>query len=93
MGNYSQRKKRPGGPIPPIVKAFEAIGMAKVSKSAVEAKELLFLAHSDSITMNKNRLLADAKALALSLCKNYTAHNLCLSTARQNRQNIARYGY
>ena len=45
--------------------------MAKVSKSAVEAKELLFLAHSDSITMNKNRLLADAKAIALSLSSHY----------------------
>jgi 3-hydroxyacyl-CoA dehydrogenase len=65
--------KRPGGPIPPIVKAFETIIMAKVSKSAAEAKELLFLAHSDGITMNKSRLLADAKALALSLCKTYTA--------------------
>ena len=64
--------ERAGGPIPPIVKAFETIGMAKVSKSAVEAKDLLFLAHSDGITMNKNRLLADAKTLALSLCKNYT---------------------
>jgi len=63
--------KRPGGPIPPIVKAFETIGMAKVSKSAVEAKELLFLAHSDSITMNKNRLLADAKSMALSLSCHY----------------------
>jgi len=70
--------KRPGGPIPPVVKAFETIGMAKVSKSAVEAKELLFLAHSDGITMNKNRLLADAKALALSLCKNYTAPQPCV---------------
>ncbi|MFA5921486.1 MAG: 3-hydroxyacyl-CoA dehydrogenase NAD-binding domain-containing protein [Methylococcaceae bacterium] len=69
--------KRPGGPIPPIVKAFETIGMAKVSKSAVEAKELLFLAHSDGITMNKNRLLADAKSKALSLCKNYTAPQPC----------------
>lgn len=63
--------KRPGGPIPPIVKAFETIGMAKISKSAVEAKELLFLAHSDSITMNKNRLLADAKSIALSLSPHY----------------------
>ena len=69
--------KRPGGPIPPIVKAFETIGMAKVSKSAVEAKQHLFLAHSDGITMNKNRLLADAKALALSLCENYTAPQPC----------------
>ncbi|MFZ2169154.1 MAG: 3-hydroxyacyl-CoA dehydrogenase, partial [Methylococcaceae bacterium] len=64
--------KRPGGPIPPVVKAFETIGMAKVSKSAVEAKGLLFLAQSDGITMNKYRLLADAKVLALSLCDNYT---------------------
>ena len=63
--------KRPGGPIPPIVKAFETIGMAKVSTSAVEAKELLFLAHSDGITMNKNRLLADAKAKALTLASHY----------------------
>lgn len=69
--------KRPGGPIPPIVKAFETISMAKVSKSAVEAKELLFLSHSDSITMNKNRLLADAKSKALSLCKNYTVPQPC----------------
>ena len=69
--------KRPGGPIPPIVKAFETIAMAKVSKSAVEAKELLFLAHSDGITMNKNRLLADAKSKALSLCKNYTVPQPC----------------
>ena len=86
--------KRPGGPIPPIVKAFETIGMAKVSKSAVEAKELLFLAHSDGITMNKNRLLADAKALALSLCSSlHRPQPCCLSNAGQNRQNIAWYGY
>jgi len=69
--------KRPGGPIPSIVKAFETIAMAKISKSAVEAKELLFLAHSDGITMNKNRLLADAKAKAHSLCNNYTAPQPC----------------
>ena len=64
--------KRPGGPIPPIVKAFETIGMAKVSKSAIEAKELLFLAQSDGITMNRNRLLADAKVKALSLSSHYS---------------------
>ena len=70
--------ERAGGPIPPIVKAFETIGMAKVSKSAVEAKELLFLAHSDGITMNKNRLLADAKALALSLSSHYAPPQPCV---------------
>lgn len=61
-----------GGPIPPVAKAFETIAMAKVSKSAVEAKELLFLAASDEITMNKSRLLADAKRKALALSQDYT---------------------
>ena len=62
-----------GGPIPPVAKAFETIAMAKVSKSAVEAKELLFLASADEISMNKSRLLADAKNKALALSKDYTA--------------------
>ncbi|MGR9088797.1 MAG: 3-hydroxyacyl-CoA dehydrogenase family protein, partial [Gammaproteobacteria bacterium] len=65
--------KRPGGPIPPIVKAFQTVSMATVSKSAVDAKELLFLGKTDGITMNKYRLLADARAKALSLAENYTA--------------------
>jgi 3-hydroxyacyl-CoA dehydrogenase len=61
-----------GGPIPPVVKAFETIAMAKVSKSAAEAKELLFLSASDEITMNKSYLLADAKNRALALSQNYS---------------------
>ncbi|MCF6251967.1 MAG: 3-hydroxyacyl-CoA dehydrogenase/enoyl-CoA hydratase family protein [Methylococcaceae bacterium] len=60
-----------GGPIPPVAKAFETIAMAKVSKSAVEAKELLFLSASDGITMNKNRLLFDAKNKALAMVDGY----------------------
>ncbi len=64
---------RPGGPIPPVIKAFETIGRAKVSQSAYEAKDLLFLSASDQITMNKDRLLADAKHKALALSKNYQA--------------------
>jgi 3-hydroxyacyl-CoA dehydrogenase len=63
--------KRPGGPIPPIIKAFQTIGLASVSKSAFDAKELFYLSSSDSITMNKNRLLADAKTKALALAKDY----------------------
>ncbi len=61
-----------GGPIPPVAKAFETIAMAKVSKSAVEAKELLFLSASDEITMNKSRLLTDAKRKALMLSQGYS---------------------
>lgn len=63
--------RRPGGPMPAIAQAFETIGMAKVSKSAAEAKEMLFLSTTDGITMNKDRLLADAKAKALKLTQDY----------------------
>jgi len=63
--------KRPGGPMPFIAQTFETIGLAKVSKSAQEARELLFLSKNDGITMNKDRLLADAKARALALVSGY----------------------
>jgi 3-hydroxyacyl-CoA dehydrogenase len=42
-----------------------------VAKSAFEAKEMLFLRATDGITMNRDRLLADAKAKALSLAEGY----------------------
>ncbi|MGH6907845.1 MAG: enoyl-CoA hydratase-related protein, partial [Aestuariivirga sp.] len=58
----------PQGPMPGVMAAFEQISMAKVSKSAAEAKDMKFLRRSDGITMNRDRLLADAKALALKLC-------------------------
>jgi len=64
--------RRPGGPMPAIAQVFETIGMAKVSKSAAEAKEMLFLSTTDGITMNKDRLLAEAKAKALRLAPGYT---------------------
>lgn len=67
--------RRPGGPMPAIAQAFETIGMAKVSKSAAEAKEMLFLSTTDGITMNKDRLLADAKAKALKLTQDYAPPN------------------
>ncbi|TAN48819.1 MAG: 3-hydroxyacyl-CoA dehydrogenase/enoyl-CoA hydratase family protein [Methylococcaceae bacterium] len=68
-----EQPKRFGGPIPPLSKAFETIGTAKVSRSAAEAQSLLFLAKSDGITMNRNRLLMDAKTRALALCQDYAA--------------------
>jgi 3-hydroxyacyl-CoA dehydrogenase len=46
-------------------KAFETIGMAKVSTSAAEARALGLLNDTDLVTMNRDRLLADAKACAL----------------------------
>ena len=63
----TENKRRPGGPMPPISQAFETIGTAKVARSAAEAQELLFLRQTDGITMNRDRLLADAKARALEM--------------------------
>jgi 3-hydroxyacyl-CoA dehydrogenase len=55
------------GPMPAVAHAFETIATAKVSKSAREAKDLLFLRPDDGIVMNRDRLLAAAKARALKL--------------------------
>ena len=49
--------------------AFETIATAKVATSAHEARALGFLSDSDGITMNRERVLADAKARALELVR------------------------
>ncbi len=46
---------------------FETIAMAKVSTSAVEARRMGFLSPADGLTMNRERLLADAKEAAREL--------------------------
>jgi 3-hydroxyacyl-CoA dehydrogenase len=50
-------------------KIFETIATAKVATSAHEARGLGFLRNSDNITMNRERVLADAKARALELVR------------------------
>lgn len=67
LTRWQTNPKRPGGPMPGVAQAFETISTAKVSTSAEEAKELLFLRPGDGVTMNRDRLLADAKARALEL--------------------------
>ena len=59
------------GPMPPVMKAFEYIGTAQVAKSAEQARDMGFIAPDDRITMNRDRLLADAKARALELSEDY----------------------
>lgn len=61
----------PKGPMPPVAKVFETVSTATVSRSAAQAKELLFLRPGDGITMNRDRLLYDAKRKALSLVEGY----------------------
>ncbi len=50
-------------------KAFEMIATAKVATSAHEARAYGFLNDSDRITMNRERVLSDAKARALELAR------------------------
>jgi 3-hydroxyacyl-CoA dehydrogenase len=50
-------------------KAFETIATGKVATSAHEARGLGFLHESDVITMNRERVLADAKSRALELVR------------------------
>ncbi len=54
-------------------KVFETIGYAKVSTSADEAKALGLLDKAAGISMNQERLIADAKEVVLSLASNYRA--------------------
>jgi len=72
LGRWSTSGLLPHGPMPAPAKVFETVSTAKVSTSAAEAQELGFLRPSDGITMNRDRLLADAKARALALAANYT---------------------
>jgi 3-hydroxyacyl-CoA dehydrogenase len=46
---------------------FETVAMAKVSTSALEARQFGFLLQGDRITMNRERLLLDAKHFARSI--------------------------
>src|SRR5437763_1741277 len=50
-------------------KAFETIATAKVATSAHEARGLGFISDGDRITMNRERVLSDAKTRALELVR------------------------
>ena len=53
-------------PLPFLQKAFETIAFARVSASGPDAVRLGYLASTDAFTMNRERLMADAKARALA---------------------------
>ncbi|GGD75877.1 3-hydroxyacyl-CoA dehydrogenase/enoyl-CoA hydratase family protein [Croceicoccus mobilis] len=72
VDRWKKMPKRPQGPMPAVAKVFEIVSTATVAKSAAEAQGYGFLRASDGITMNRDRLLADAKAKALSLVDGYS---------------------
>ena len=61
-------------PFEGVKRAFKVIAMATTSTSALEARSLGYLRPvADRITMNRDRLIADAKARVLDLARDYVA--------------------
>ncbi|HEX3724336.1 MAG TPA: 3-hydroxyacyl-CoA dehydrogenase NAD-binding domain-containing protein [Nitrolancea sp.] len=60
-------------PFEALRRAFTQIAMAQTSISALDARNLGFLRAQDSISMNRDLLLADAKRAVLALAPGYVA--------------------
>ena len=58
-------------PLPLVQRVFETIGFAKVSTSGPDAKRVGYLREADSISMNRDHLKQDAKAIALGRVPEY----------------------
>jgi 3-hydroxyacyl-CoA dehydrogenase len=71
LRRWAEAKGAPRGPMPPVAKAFEMISTAQVAKSAHEARDWMLLRPADGITMNRDRVLAAAKARALAMVDGY----------------------
>jgi 3-hydroxyacyl-CoA dehydrogenase len=59
--------------LPYVQEVFEKIAMAKVSGSALEAREMGFLKEEDRVVMNGDHLIHAAKREALELADGYTS--------------------
>ncbi|HEX6939723.1 MAG TPA: 3-hydroxyacyl-CoA dehydrogenase/enoyl-CoA hydratase family protein [Longimicrobiales bacterium] len=58
-------------PFGAVRRAFQTIALARTSTSALEARKLGYLRDRDRVTMNRDRLIADAKARVLDLAPDY----------------------
>ena len=59
--------------LPYVQRVFETIGFGKVGTSAPDAGRLGYLRDVDSVSMNRDRLIADARALAIARADDYVA--------------------
>lgn len=59
-------------PFEAVKRAFKLISMGTTSASALDARRLGFLRGADRITMNRDRVLSDAKERVLELAPDYT---------------------
>ncbi|HEX6974449.1 MAG TPA: 3-hydroxyacyl-CoA dehydrogenase NAD-binding domain-containing protein, partial [Vicinamibacterales bacterium] len=72
-------------PLPAVQRVFETIGFGKVATSGPDAVRLGYFRDVDAITMNRDRLLADAKAQAL--VDNFVGQWLQLRNLRNKQPN------
>jgi 3-hydroxyacyl-CoA dehydrogenase len=70
---FAADKATAKGPMPAATRTFELIAGGSVSKSAADARDLGLLRATDRITMNRDRLLADAKSRALAMVASYAS--------------------
>lgn len=61
----ARRPSATADPLPFIQQAFETVALAKVSASGPDAVRIGYLAATDTFSMNRERLIADAKGTAL----------------------------
>ncbi len=79
---YLQRAlEKPGqmkGPMPAVIEAGMALAnpMMSIASSSQDAKKKLWISKDDGISMNPDRVLADAKAKALEMAKDYAPRPL-----------------
>jgi 3-hydroxyacyl-CoA dehydrogenase len=57
--------------LPFVQRVFETIGFGRVSSSGADAKRLGYLRDADGVTMNRERLIADAKTQVLAQAAGY----------------------
>jgi 3-hydroxyacyl-CoA dehydrogenase len=71
LARASEHAPRGADLLPFAQRTFETIGFGKVSTSAVDARALGYLRAIDGITMNRERLMADAKREAIARSADY----------------------
>ena len=78
-------------PLPQVQRVFETIGFGKTSTSGADARRIGYLRDEDAITMNRDRLLADAKACALQLAATgIVPHGRATRSASEARAHLPR---
>jgi 3-hydroxyacyl-CoA dehydrogenase len=71
LWRFNQQLHPEAEPFEAVKRAFQTISLAKTSTSALDAQELGLLLPTDTIVMNRDRILADAKRRVLELAVEY----------------------